>query len=40
MSRASEEKTKGLVAEKLKNIPHYPSSQNTEVMAVAECVEW
>ena len=34
MSRASEEKTKGFVAEKLKNIPSYPSSQNTEVDGV------
>ena len=34
MSRASEEKTKGFVAEKLKNIPDYPSSQNTEVDGV------
>ena len=34
MSKASEEKTKGFVAEKLKNIPSYPSSQNTEVDGV------
>mgnify|MGYP003308510075 CR=1 FL=1 len=34
MNRASEEKTKGFVAEKLKNIPNYPSSQNTEVDGV------
>lgn len=34
MSRASEEKTKGFVAEKLKNISSYPSSQNTEVDGV------
>lgn len=34
MIRASEEKTKGFVAEKLKNIPSYPSSQNTEVDGV------
>lgn len=31
MSKASEEKTKGFVAEKLKNISGYPSVQNTEV---------
>ncbi len=34
MNRASEEKTKGFVAEKLKNIPRHPSSQNTEVDGV------
>ena len=34
MSRASEEKTKGFVAEKLKNIPSYPTAQNTEVDGV------
>lgn len=34
MSKASEEKTKGFVADKLKNIPSYPSSQNTEVDGV------
>ena len=34
MSKASEEKTKGFVAEKLKNIPTYPSAQNTEVDGV------
>ena len=34
MSKASEEKTKGFVAEKLNNIPSYPSSQNTEVDGV------
>lgn len=34
MSKASEEKTKGFVAEKLKNISSYPSSQNTEVDGV------
>ena len=34
MTKASEEKTKGFVAEKLKSIPNYPSSQNTEVNGV------
>ena len=34
MSRASEEKTKGFVADKLKNIPSYPAAQNIEVNGV------
>ena len=31
MAKISEETTKGLVAEKLKNISDYPSAQNTKV---------
>ena len=31
MAKISEETTKGLVAEKLKNISGYPSAQNTKV---------
>lgn len=34
MSKASEEKTKGFVSDKLKNIPSYPSAQNVEVDGV------
>lgn len=31
MAKSSEETTKGLVAEKLKNIVGYPTAQNTKV---------